>query len=84
MAMGLVDGRGREVTSERTEQRLPVEYMRMLTAFALHSNDLDLGLYCSRCGVNLSGKNASVDNRFLMECACRTFIGANPLGHTGS
>lgn len=64
---------------ERQEVRLPPEYMQMLAAFAETSGDIDLGLHCSQCKQNVVGKNGRSDSRWIMECACRTFIGANPL-----
>lgn len=66
-------------TYGRQEVKLPMEYMQMLAVFAETSNEVDLGLHCSRCKENLVGKNASADKRWIMECACRTFIGANPI-----
>jgi len=63
----------------RTEVELPVEYMQMLAAFAETSAVVDLGLHCSRCGQDLRGANGRSDSRWTMECACRTFIGANAL-----
>lgn len=63
----------------RTEVKLPMEYMQMLAVLAETSADIDLGLHCSRCKENVVGKNARGDNRWIMECACRTYIGTNPL-----
>lgn len=63
----------------RTEVRLPPEYMQMLSALADTSGVIDLGLHCSRCRQDLRGANGRSDSRWIMECACRTFIGANPL-----
>jgi hypothetical protein len=67
----------------RQEIILPPEYMQMLAAFAETSGVVDLGLHCSRCGQDLRGANGRGDARWIMECACRTFVGANPLprGH---
>jgi hypothetical protein len=67
------------VLGTREEIRVPPEYMRMVAVFAETSADIDLGLHCSRCGQDLVGKNARADTRWIMECACRTFIGGNPL-----
>lgn len=68
-------------TVGREEQRLPPEYMQMLVAFAETSAVVDLGLHCSRCKENVVGRNGPGDRKFIMDCACRTFIGANPLVH---
>lgn len=65
----------------REEVRLPPEYMQMLVAFAETSAVVDLGLHCSRCKENVVGRNGPGDRKFIMDCACRTFIGANPLVH---
>lgn len=65
--------------TEREEVCLPPEYMRMLAVFGETSGQIDLGLHCSRCKQNVSGKNATADKHWTMECACRTFIGANPI-----
>lgn len=70
------------VVPERQEQRCPPEYMRMLAVLADTSAEIHLGLRCTRCGQDVVGKNARSDNRWIMECACRTFIGANPLKRT--
>lgn len=64
---------------ERVEVRVPPEYMRMVAVLAETSSDIGLGIHCSRCGQDLVGKNARADTQWIMECACRTFIGANPL-----
>jgi hypothetical protein len=66
-------------TTGREEVNLPPEYMQMIAVLADTSEAIDLGIHCSRCKESLRGKNATVDNRWIMECACRTFIGANPL-----
>ena len=63
----------------RQELSLPPEYVQMLAAFAETSSAIDLGLHCSRCGQDLRGANGRGDARWIMECACRTFIGANPV-----
>lgn len=62
----------------REDVTLPPEYMQMLTALAETSSVVDLGLHCSRCGQDLRGANGRSDQRFVMECACRTFVGGNP------
>lgn len=63
----------------RTEQRLPPEYLRMLAVLAETSGDIRIGLHCADCDQDIVGKNARADNHWIMECACRTFIGGNPL-----
>lgn len=63
----------------REQLTLPPEYMQMLAALAETSSVIDVGLHCSRCKESLSGKNATSDNRWIMECACRTFVGRNPI-----
>lgn len=70
---------GGMITTEREEIRLPPEYCRMLAVLADTSGEIDLGLHCSRCNQDLVGKNARADTAWILECACRTFIGANPL-----
>lgn len=67
------------ILQQREEQQLPAEYLRMLAVLAETSADISLGLHCSRCGQDLVGKNARADTAWIMECACRTFIGGNPL-----
>lgn len=63
----------------REDVRIPPEYAKMLAVFADTSAQMQLGIHCSVCGTDLVGKNAREDTRWIMECACRTFIGANPL-----
>lgn len=68
---------------DRREVHLPPQYLQMVSILADTSADLSLGLHCSICGQDLVGKNAREDTRWMMECGCRTFVGANPLprGH---
>lgn len=66
-------------TAAREEVRVPPEYLKMIAVLAETSGQMHLGLHCSRCGQDLSGRNAREDRRWVMECGCRTFIGANPL-----
>lgn len=61
----------------RQEVELPIEYMQMLAALAETSGVIDLGLHCSRCRQDVTGRNGHGDRRWVMECACRTFIGVN-------
>lgn len=61
----------------RQEQELPTEYMQMLNALAETSGVVDIGLHCSRCKEDLRGRNGHGDARWIMECACRTFVGVN-------
>jgi hypothetical protein len=63
----------------REEVTIPPEYAKMLAVFADTSSQIDLGLHCSRCKQDLVGKNARLDTRWILECACRTFVGGNPL-----
>ena len=63
----------------REEVRVPPEYLKMIAVLADTSAQMRLGLHCSKCGQDLIGKNAHGDRRWVMECACRTFIGGNPL-----
>lgn len=63
----------------RQDVVLPPEYMQMLAALAETSSEIDLGLHCSRCHQDLTGRNGHGDRRWVMECACRTFVGKNPL-----
>lgn len=64
----------------RQTVKLPMEYMQMLAVLAETSAEISVGLHCSQCKENIVGKNARGDNRWIMECACRTFVGTNPLG----
>lgn len=66
-------------SASRTEQVVPPEYLKMLAVLADTSAQIKLGLHCSLCGQDLIGKNSFSDRRWTMECACRTFIGGNPL-----
>jgi hypothetical protein len=68
----------------REEVPVPPEYLKMIAVLAETSGRMQLGLHCSRCGQDLVGKNAPSDRRWMMECACRTFIGANPLPRAGT
>ena len=62
----------------REQQVLPPEYLRMLSILADTSAQIDVGLHCSRCGVDLVGQNDHSDSRWMLECGCRTFLGGNP------
>lgn len=64
---------------ERTEERYPPEFMRMIAVFADTSADTRIGLHCSECKQDFVGKNARADNQWRIECACRTITGGNPL-----
>ncbi len=70
---------GGVVNTERLEEYLPPEYLRMLVVMADTSAQIDIGLHCSRCGQDLMGMNNPSDTHFRMECACRTFTGKNPM-----
>lgn len=67
------------IVPNRETVNLPPEYLRMLAVLAETSGEVDLGLHCSRCHENVTGKNGSGDRRWIMECGCRTFIGKNPI-----
>ena len=70
---------GGAINTERPEIHWPLEFMRMLAIFARNAGDIQLGLTCERCKESLQGRNATSDNFWRMECACRTYIGRNPL-----
>lgn len=70
---------GRTIETERPEVHWPLEFMRMLCIFAQNCGDIQLGLTCERCKQALQGHNARSDNFWRMECACRTYLGKNPL-----
>lgn len=67
------------VIRERTEVHWPPEFMRMLAIFAANHQDTGLGIICESCHEALTGANAREDNFWRMECACRTYIGRNPI-----
>jgi hypothetical protein len=62
----------------RTEEALPLWYMKMLHVFVMTNQEIDLGIYCDRCDTALQGTNAAEDTYWKMECACRTYVGRNP------
>ncbi len=70
---------GGAISTERPEVHWPLEFMRMLAIFARNCEDIQLGLRCERCKEPLQGQNAQSDNFWRMECACRKYIGRNPL-----
>jgi hypothetical protein len=70
---------GGMINTERTDEDLPPEYLRMLVVLADTSAQLDIGLHCSRCNTDLVGSNNVNDPRMMLECACRTFTGPNPM-----
>jgi hypothetical protein len=70
---------GGMISTGREEVRVSPEYLRMVAVLAETSAEIELGLHCTRCAQDLVGKNARADTQWIMECACRTFIGANPL-----
>jgi hypothetical protein len=63
----------------REEVILPPEFAKMLAVLGDTAADIHLGLHCSMCGQDVVGKNARADTRWILECACRTFVGGNPL-----
>ncbi len=67
---------GREA---RIEVHWPPEFMRQLAIFVVTCTDTQLGVRCERCKEPLQGQNAREDNYWRMECACRTYLGRNPL-----
>lgn len=67
------------IPTGRREVKLPMEYMQMLAVLAETSGEIHVGLHCSLCKENIVGKNATSDKQWIMECACRTYIGANPI-----
>lgn len=70
---------GGVVNTERPELHWPIEFMRMLAVFAANCHDTGLGIRCERCKEPLQGHNAKSDNFWRMECACRKYVGRNPL-----
>lgn len=70
---------GGVIETERPEIHWPAEFMRMLAIFAANCGDIQLGIRCERCQQPLDGRNARSDNFWRMECACRKYIGKNPL-----
>lgn len=70
---------GGMMSTERTAQALPAEFLKMLAVLGETAGDINIGLHCSLCKQDLVGKNARADNQWTMECACRTFKGGNPL-----
>lgn len=78
--MGVLFGPGGSVISTaREEVTLPPEYLKMLAVLGNTSGDIGLGLHCAKCKQDVVGKNGTGDKRWMMECACRTFVGGNPL-----
>jgi hypothetical protein len=67
------------VLEARKEEHWPPEFMQMLAAFALACDHSRLGIRCEQCKTVLQGQNASQDNMWTMECACRKYIGRNPM-----
>jgi hypothetical protein len=67
------------VNTERPEIHWPLEFMRFLAIFAANAQDVHLGIRCERCKEVLRGENAREDNFWRMECACRKYLGRNPL-----
>jgi hypothetical protein len=72
---------GSAINTERQEIHWPLEFMRMLAIFAVNCEETQLGLTCGRCDQKLHGANAREDNFWRMECACRTYLGRNPLSN---
>jgi hypothetical protein len=70
---------GGVVNTERQEVHWPLEFMRMLAIFARNCDDAKLGVHCAGCKQPLQGQNSTSDNFWKMECACRTYIGRNPI-----
>lgn len=70
---------GGVVNTERQEMHWPLDFMRMLAIFARNCDDTHLGIRCEDCKQMLQGTNAREDNFWRLECACRTYLGRNPL-----
>jgi hypothetical protein len=70
---------GGAINTERPEVHWPMEFMRMLAIFAANCGEAQLGIRCERCKEPLQGHNAQSDNFWRMECACRKYLGRNPL-----
>lgn len=60
---------------ERVELRAGV--MEWLRQFADVAAALKLGVYCSQCGKDLTGRNSDHAKVYSVTCGCREFIGAN-------
>lgn len=67
------------VNTARKEEHWPPEFMKHLATFASTCETTHLGIVCNHCRQALQGANAREDNYWRMECACRTYIGRNPL-----
>lgn len=64
--------------TEREEEHVPMDYLRMLMVLADTGAQMGLGLHCANCKQDLVGDNDILSPTFRMECACRTFVGKNP------
>lgn len=51
-----------------------MEWFRQMADFA-HSQDV--GIHCSRCGADVTGKNSDTDATFAVACGCREWVGGN-------
>lgn len=65
--------------ADRQAVVLPPQYLKALADLADDSALLNIGLHCSLCGADLVAANGYGDARWALDCACRTFIGANPM-----
>lgn len=70
---------GSAIETNRPEMHWPPEFMKMLAVFALACGEISLGVVCERCKQPLQGHNAREDNFWKMECACRKYVGRNPM-----
>jgi len=66
---------GGMVDTERQEVQVPAQWLQACADFAEDAADIGWGLHCSRCKQDISGRNASADKHWKLECACRTYIG---------
>lgn len=52
--------------------------MQWFAQFHDFASHYEVGLVCTRCGQPLGGTNGDHDATLTVECACRTFVAANP------
>ena len=72
---GVVDLEGSTVNRHRVELRPGLmEWFRQANDVFAH---FQLGLHCTKCGADITGKNADTDKTFVVVCGCREFIGGN-------
>lgn len=66
------------VNLEREVVDVPPAYLDRILLLADTTNDIQLGLHCTRCQQDVRGANRTSDGLLRMECGCRTFVGRNP------